>query len=493
MNRPLLRVGLAAALAFSLAACGGGSGTQAKPTWALASASTGDCWSVAMATLPDGSFGIAGGFYGVNVLGANTATTTTVAGADSSDVFLARVTPQGELLWARGIVGADYTDATAVVTGPDGSLYVCGYFFGSATFAAGEPEEITFTTTDGEDGFLARYDEQGRLVWARQVASASIDELHGLAITPDGALMVVGLFADVLTLGAGEVNETTLTPTGWIEALVACYETDGSLRWARGSVTTGYGGAWGVAVLADGSVAVGGDFTGSMTHGAGEAQEATLDSVGGTSDVFLVRYDAAGELLWARCVGGADEDYASGVAAAPDGGMRLTGLFALDATFGAGDPAATVLTSAGRHDGFCANYDAAGALVWVTQLAGPEHDEILEVRVEADGATTLLGDFVGTTTVGAGLAEATVLVAPDPLDREIALVSYGPDGRIRWGKAFGGVGDNTAVGSRWMPDGTAIVIGSFMDELRVGGTAILTGVADKSCAYVARIDPQSGD
>ena len=43
------------------------------------------------------------------------------------------------------------------------------------------------------------------------------------------------------------------------------------------------------------------------------------------------------------CVGGADEDYASGVAAAPDGGMRLTGLFALDATFGAGDPAAANL------------------------------------------------------------------------------------------------------------------------------------------------------
>src|SRR5262245_44835923 len=91
------------------------------------------------------------------------------------------------------------------------------------------------------------------------------------------------------------------------------------------------------------------------------------------SVVGVARADAQ-SLAWARSAGGLNIDTPYGIAVDSAGNSYVTGIFAksraciscgLPATFGAGQPNETVLTSLeGSQDIFVAKYDAAGALVW---------------------------------------------------------------------------------------------------------------------------------
>ncbi|MBI3656974.1 MAG: SBBP repeat-containing protein [Acidobacteria bacterium] len=60
----------------------------------------------------------------------------------------------------------------------------------------------------------------------------------------------------------------------------------------------------------------------------------TLTCSSGREDIFLAKYDAAGNVLWARRAGGSDDDLANGVAVDGSGNAYVTGFFDGTATFG---------------------------------------------------------------------------------------------------------------------------------------------------------------
>ena len=116
-----------------------------------------------------------------------------------------------------------------------------------------------------------------------------------------------------------------------------------------------------------------GFFDGSATFGAGETNTTTLSSAG-IFDIFVAKYDASGDLVWAKRAGGTDFDEGLGIAVDVSGNSYVTGFFAGSATFGAGETNATTLTSAGSDEIFVAKYGAGvGSITIVkdTQPNGP--------------------------------------------------------------------------------------------------------------------------
>src|SRR5207244_2063596 len=100
-----------------------------------------------------------------------------------------------------------------------------------------------------------------------------------------------------------------------------------------------------------GSVAFVGAYSGDVTLSPGTPEETTLGA-GGTSSVFVSRYDRDGRLLWARSAFGTSYVSPSGTAALPDGSVVVVGFFEGAATFGAGSPSETTLLSDGDDDAF---------------------------------------------------------------------------------------------------------------------------------------------
>ena len=203
-----------------------------------------------------------------------------------------------------------------------------------------------------------------------------------------------------------------------------------SIVWAKRAGGTGSDSGLGIAVDGSGNSYVTGDFRDSATFGPGETNETTLISGAGPFDfdIFVAKYDASGELVWAKRAGGTgdfDIDQGRGIAVDGSGNSYVTGLFEGSATFGPGESNETTLTSVGpspspsggdSFDIFVAKYDASGALVWAKRAGGTGFDEGLGIAVDGSGNSYVTGGFVGSATFGPGETNETTLTSAGGLD-----------------------------------------------------------------------------
>ena len=137
---------------------------------------------------------------------------------------------------------------------------------------------------------------EGELVWAKWAGGTLDDFGRGIAVLPDGSILVSGAFMSDTTFGFGEANETTLTSAagGGRDVYLAKYNADGTLAWVRREGGTGSEESGGVAHLPDGSALVTGRFGDTeqpgytVTLGEGEPNETTLASAG-YDDIFVAK------------------------------------------------------------------------------------------------------------------------------------------------------------------------------------------------------------
>jgi hypothetical protein len=376
------------------------------------------------------------------------------------------------LLWATRAGAANPDWGLAVATDGAGHTLATGRFMGTVTFGAGEPNETVLTSVGPDDLFVAKYDGAGRLVWATQ-AGGTIFE-WGLGIAADGAgnSYVTGSFSAAATFGAGEPNETVLTSAGDRDLFVAKYDGAGRLVWATAAGGTGDDEGLEIAVDAAGDSYATGSFQGTATFGAGEPNQTDLTSAG-SADIFVARYDGSGLLAWATRAGGTEWDSGAGLAIGAAGDGWITGYFAGTATFGAGEPNQTDLTSAGGDDVFVARYDGSGELVWATRagggtvLPGLSTDLGLGIAVDAAGSSSVTGTFTETATFGAGEPNETVLTSAGFGDAFVAR--YDASGLLAWATSAGsGTNSDPGQGIAVDGDGRSHVTGYFFDTATFG-------------------------
>ena len=101
----------------------------------------------------------------------------------------------------------------------------------------------------------------------------------------------------------------------------------------------------------------------------------------------MAKYDASGDLVWAKRAGGTIADFASGIAVNGSGNSYVSGQFAGSATFGVGETSETTLTTAGGRDIFVAKYDASGDLVWAKRAGGTGADSASGIAARGGSRT----------------------------------------------------------------------------------------------------------
>ncbi len=113
------------------------------------------------------------------------------------------------------------------------------------------------------------------------------------------------------------------------------------------------------------------------------------------NDLFLVRYDAAGNLLWSVIFGGA-----------PGSGVDTGRALGFDSA-GNAIVAGSVTDASGNLDMLVQSYQPNGALLWETRIDGPEHgaDEANALTIDASGSIFVAGRFDYAGSAQAGVAK----------------------------------------------------------------------------------------
>ena len=159
----------------------------------------------------------------------------------------------------------------------------------------------------------------------------------------------------------------------------------------------------------------------------------------GDQDVYLTKYDSAGNVVWQRMLGSGGTATGTAMTLNPNGGVTLVGSTTSALTTSA-------LTN-GKPESYATQYDQYGNQVWTTQLPTLNQNSATSVSVGNDG-TVYIG---GTTTNVIGSGQ----VNQGGTDAYLATISN--KGKILSEKQFGTSGSDTVSATTVTSDGDLVV------------------------------------
>ena len=201
--------------------------------WAMRSGGNRSAEGEDIVALADGSSLITGNFEGVATFGPGDPNETILDSGDYPDILVAKYNSDGTLEWATHAGGDDYDYGRGIAVLPNGRSIVTGDFESTATFGAGETNETSLTTSANRDFFLAEYNDDGTLRWARRAGGTGTDGAYGygVAALDDGTSVATGTYRGEsvqepggVVFGPGEDNETGLTSVGGYDVFAAKFD-----------------------------------------------------------------------------------------------------------------------------------------------------------------------------------------------------------------------------------------------------------------------------
>jgi hypothetical protein len=347
----------------------------------------------------------------------------------NATLWVARFAANGQPLWARAAEQA-LSDGSYVAPFPDASVALAGLFGTSATFGAGEANEVTLTAESIRlNGYVARYDSAGTLEWVKHIGPDDESRVWGVAARPDGTTLVA--------LDSANTNGTIVDPDGIALELAggdgALMALDAEGRFVGASLYTGLTVARvRLTVLDDGTLHMLGDANEAAVLAKGTPEEAAIGSAG----AFLAHYDSQLQLLRVQSVAAHGSPATSSLLA--DGSSAFAGSFAESVTLAAGEPGEVTFDNAmGGRDAVISRLDAQGKLLWATQLGGEGAVDISSVTALPDGSVWIGGsygigidaDMTSTLELGAGTPGAITETTTGPLE---FVARFAADGSPAW-------------------------------------------------------------
>jgi hypothetical protein len=238
---------------------------------------------------------------------------------NNDNLFIAKINPNATVLWAKSTGGVGYNSITAIASDLYNNIFIGGYFT-SDTIDFGNHFLINGDSND-RDGFIAKYDKDGNSLWAKKGDCSTDDYINDITTDNIGAVYLTGNFTNSeITFG----NITLYDHTNFgFNIYVSKYDASGNIKWAEGSKNNTKGVGFSISADADGNAYLAGAFQ-SLEISFG-AKKALME--GGSSDVFIAKFNQTGIIQWINAYGGAGQDKITSMAIENAGAIYLTGYY----------------------------------------------------------------------------------------------------------------------------------------------------------------------
>lgn len=296
-------------------------------------------------------------------------------------------------------------------------------------------------------------------LWAEGAGGANNDQGRSVVTDVLGNVYAFGEFTSpTITFGSYTLSKG-LSSSG---IFLVKYDASGNVIWA----VKPSGEAYSASHTIDdaGNIYISGFFYGTLTFGG------TFLNTSGSGDMFLAKYDASGNVIWAKRHGGTNIDYYMGIVADTMGNIFTTGSFSSTSII---FDSYTLTNSNSIGDIFVAKYDTTGTVQWAVNIGGLCTSQCRGIDTDNNGNCFITGyffnssitfDFITLTNVGG---------------TDIFTVMYDGSGAVQWAKREGASGDQ--YGNTLAVDGNGYVyaIGSMASSFTAGSTPLtVSGPSD---------------
>ncbi len=376
------------------------------------------------------------------------AATSSLTSYGSSDIYLHKLTPAGDLIWVRQMGGPGQDEAYFIAQDTSGNLYLSGYFQDTADFDPG-PNTFNLEAAGAIDGFVTKLTPAGDFVWARAFRATGLDQVHFAVPNMLGEVYVSGSFYDTIDLdpGPGVVEKIS---AGGTDIYLVKLDASGNFDWGHS-----YGGTsaenTGELILDDsGNVYMAGSFFNTIDFDPGPGTSSATSA--GISDAYLAKYTEAGALVWAKTFGGADVEGVVGMSFDSHGNLVLVGQFQGTTDLDPG-PGTAAHTAAGQFDGYTLKLDHDGNYLWSKAIGGPEGDVPYIVVVDDSNNLYMTGSFGATVDFDPGPGTFNLTSAGSA---DAYVTKLDSSGNLVWAIRFGDSGID--IGSSLSLDNTGAIV-----------------------------------
>lgn len=284
---------------------------------------------------------------GYAILGYSTSSDQDVPGnAGSQDFWMVKLDANGAISWSKtfGYLGAD--SGTSLLQTADNSYLITGIL--DVTASGGQGNSRNSQRHAGGDIWAIKLSENGDLQWSKYFGGSFTDAPFGVVETEDQNFIIAGSSdsADV------DISKNNGSYDFWVLKITS----EGSLLWERSFGGSEIDEGRAITSTNDGNFIIVGDT---------RSTDKDVSNNHGAADVWIIKMNTDGNLIWEKTIGGSSFDVARSVTKTQDNGFIISGSSrSLDDGF----------TNQGQNDALLLKIDSEGNLIWKQTIGGSEID-----------------------------------------------------------------------------------------------------------------------
>lgn len=311
----------------------------------------------------------------------------------TSDFYVIKYNSLGNLLWANSFGGNESDYSSGISTDSAGNIYLTGFY---------SSDSITFGTTtlnnsSGSEIFLVKFNPFGNVVWVNSMGGSYSERSSSISIDFNNNIYLAGDFrGPTISFGATVLTNNNF---GTDDIFVVKFDTSGNVIWAKSGGSQSNETFPQITNDLDGNLYVAGIFNlGPITFGT----TTLLNPHAPLNDIYFVKYDSSGNVIWANAVGGYEDDFLSDITTDDKGDLYVIGNFySPSISFGADTLINNFYSTWNDPAMFIAKYENSGNVLWAKTTNETEYRGEWAESIFADNKGNLYttGSFSDTLDI----------------------------------------------------------------------------------------------
>ncbi len=331
----------------------------------------------------------------------------TVVSEGNTDFYVAKMSPEGSVLWLKSGGSNAVEQANAIAVDADGNVYVAGLSNDNTAFDGNR-----FPSLGSKDGFLLKLDNNGNMLYVRTLGCINDDNAYDVVVDGSNNVIVTGYFNYALQISSTSMFQNA---RGANDAFLVKFDSEGNVLWSMTNASSSHD--YGRRVTCDnaGNVYLAAEFKGSISMGGSNLQSPN------DINVYLAKFDSSGAVQWAvqRGASGNDSIRALGVTSAGDVYMAYKQV---------------------NSNPFIAKFSSSGVSQGTIAFSGTGTLEVGDILCDQNGNTYVAGGYSGTIEFG---SEASTSSGSG---RDFYIIRYGSDGNVNM-RIFGNQNNTNYINS----------------------------------------------